>query len=154
MLGVNINVQPPGIYPRITHLPEKSTAVNELNDSGTDGFVFNQIGFLEKWCGGKENLQTLEDAGKGRWARSRFVAVMRIGQNGTSNGVYIIFDFYDVDECAGTRFAKIQGDNWGNLGKRKEHFSCVKIADKLSQLELFRPVQLMEVVEHAVEIGP
>lgn len=44
VLGVNI--QPPDINPRVSHLPEKSTVVNESNNSDNGEFILHQIGIV------------------------------------------------------------------------------------------------------------
>lgn len=155
-LGVNINVQPPDINPRDSHLPEKSTVVNESDDSDNGGFIFHQFGILETCSGEEEDLQTLEDSGKAEWMRNRFVAAMRIDWIGRANGIYILFDFYDLDDCAGTRYPKIQGSNWDDLGDRPGKVSCANIAVPTSSLDciffdLFCSRKL-SIMLHAVEI--
>lgn len=45
--------------------PTRARLLNESDDSDNDGFVFHQTGNAEIWCDEQENLQTLEDAGKG-----------------------------------------------------------------------------------------
>lgn len=115
--------------------------------------VFHQIGNVEAWSGEQEGLQTLKDAGEGPWFTKGYAAVMRVNRSGASEGVYIMFDFYQPDDATGNRYPKYNGPLWGYLGGDKTvQFSCARIADKISDLDLFRPFHLTKIVTHPVKI--
>lgn len=153
VLGVNTNVQPfTPAYDRVDNMPNKSTRLNESDDSDNGGFVFHQIGNLEIWCDGQENLRTLEDAGNGPWFTTTYAAVVKVNHSGASEGIYIIFDFYEPDEATQNRLPRYNGSHWGYLGDTTMQFSVAKIADKISELDLFRPFHLTEIIPHPVEI--
>ena len=84
------NVQPfTPAYDRVDNMPNKSTRLNESNDSDNGGFVFHQIGNVEIWCDEQENLRTLEDAGNGPWFTTTYAAVVKVNNSGASEGIYI-----------------------------------------------------------------
>lgn len=98
------NVQPfTPAYDRVDNMPNKSTRLNESDDSDNGGFVFHQIGNVEIWCDEQENLRTLEDAGNGPWFTTTYAAVVKVNNSGASEGIYIIFDFYEPDEATQNR---------------------------------------------------
>lgn len=104
---------------------------------------------MEAWSGEQEGLQTLKDAGEGPWFTKSYAAVMRANRSGASEGVYIMFDFYQPDDATGNRYPKYNGPLWGYLGGDKTvQFSCARIADKISDLDLFRPFHLTNIVTH------
>ena len=153
VLGVNTNVQPHiPTHNRANDRPEKSRRINVSDDSDDSGFIFHQIGNVEIWCDEQGNLQTLKDAGEGPWFTDSYAAVMRINKSGASNGVYVMFDFYEPDDVNGNRFPKRNDPSWGHLGDGTTQFSCARIADKISDLDLFRPFHLTEIITHPVEI--
>lgn len=141
-------------HDRVASLPKESTIVNQSNDNGdsdSGGFVFHQIGDVETWCDESDDLQTLNDTGKGDWMKTGFAAVMRLAPSGTPNGVYIIFDFHPENSTA-DRSPRYDLNHWGFLGKEGRQFSCARIANKISDLDLFYQFQIPEIVEHPVEI--
>lgn len=160
ILGVNINVQPPEpAHPRTADLPEQSTALNDSDNPGEVGFVFFQLGRVEVLYDGEDGeVHSLQDALEGDWMDTRFCAVMRITEGGTADGVYLLYDFY-APNCGESRFPnkdgqypKEDGQFWGYLGEGTKQFSCARIADRLSDLSLFKPLVFHEVVDHPVEI--
>lgn len=150
---MNTNVQPDiSTHDRTNDRPEKSMCINVFGDSDDGGFIFHQIGDVQIWCAKQGKLQTLKDVGEGPWFTASYAAVVRINKNGASDGVYIMFDFYEPDGATGDRLPKLNDPSWGYLGKGKTQFSCARIADKIPDLDLFHPLHLTEVITHPVEI--
>ncbi|KAI9861250.1 MAG: hypothetical protein M1813_005423 [Trichoglossum hirsutum] len=101
--GVNTNVQP--------RIPLRSRRAN----------------FLEFWGDEAENFRSYEDAAGGPWLPTGFCAAIRFGNTGTTNGVYIIYDFYPTDDF-GERDLKTDRNDWGQLpeDRSNQQFSIAK----------------------------
>ncbi|KAI9776167.1 MAG: hypothetical protein M1839_000583 [Geoglossum umbratile] len=152
VLGVNTNVQPRiPVRSRQANFSEESTKSNESDDLETGGFVFHQIGNLEQWGDEPENLTSYEDAANGTWLPTDFHVVVRFGRSGAANGIYIIHDFYPVDE-RGSRDRKIVTDWWGCLPGGGPRFSIAKIAKEITDLGFGRTFDLTEALDYPVEL--
>ncbi|KAI9855158.1 MAG: hypothetical protein M1813_000517 [Trichoglossum hirsutum] len=152
VLGVNTNVQPKiPFQSRKANFSEESTKSDESDDLETGGFVFHQIGNLEQWGDEPENLTSYDDAANGDWLPTDFYVAVRFGRNGAANGVYIIHDFYPVDE-SGSRNRKIVTECWGILPGGGPRFSIAKIANEITDLRFGRTFDLTEALDYPVEL--
>lgn len=162
VLGVNTYL--PAFYSSSrseTRLSEDSPNSNESSDiyskqsddPDMGGFVFHQIGAVERWGDEPENLTCYDDAAKGTWLPTEFSAVVRFGRNGHGNGIYIIQDFYPRDDD-GTRGARIGGDDWGFIAgpDATERFSMVRIANSITELKFGQVLNFQEVCKDPIEL--
>lgn len=134
-------------------MPEESNISNESDDVGEGGFVFFKLGRVEVlFVEEDEEVHTLQDAWEGYWMDTKFCAVMRITKGDSANRVYLFYDFHAPEDVTGNRFPKDDSGYWGYPGEGTKQFSCARIADRLSDLELFKPLSLTEVVDRPVEI--
>jgi len=78
---------------------------------------------------------------------------MRFTKSGAANGLYLIYDFYPPDDL-GNRDERIDTDCWGCLpdDPDSQQFSMARFADTITELRPGRSFQLMEVVDHLVEL--
>lgn len=74
--------------------------------------------------------------------KTEFAEVMRLFRRSEANGIYIIYNIYSDHSFTGDTSHHYTGDPWGHLGETEMKFSCAKIADKISDLDLFRPYEL------------
>lgn len=166
VLGVNTNL--PALYSssksksrlsegspssKESDFPERSTKSNDTDDPDIGGFVFHQIGVIERWGDEPENLTSYDDAAKGPWMPTGFFAVVRFGRSGYGNGIYIIQDFYPRD-VNGKRETRIRGDHWGYLAgpDATARFSMVKIANTITELKFGRVLNFEEFHKDPVEL--
>ncbi|KAI9864087.1 MAG: hypothetical protein M1813_003404 [Trichoglossum hirsutum] len=155
VLGVNTNVQPRiPLQSRKANFPEESTQSNESDDPETEGFVFQQIGTLQYWGDDEENFQSLEDDADETWLYTKFCAAVRLGRNGTADGIYIFYDFYPENEDDDERDWKSDDKYWGILRKdrTRQQFSMAKLSNTMSELRFEKTFTLTEALDYPVEI--
>ena len=126
IIGVNLDNNP-------HHHPPKNMATSTVTERTTHGFVCFQLGPVE-WYNGDRTTMTPEQAlNSAAWKDTGFVAVAKIGEDGRSKEIYLLFNFYYEDED----FNKIHKTDCGNscsLPNRNEWYTCSRIATSMSGL--------------------
>jgi hypothetical protein len=90
-----------------------STASNGTDD-GEGGFVFHQLGTLERFAGDRSQTTSVDKLGRGAWLPTGFCVVVRFGSTGQSQGTYIIYDMFP-ENVEGDRVQIESGDTWSRL---------------------------------------
>jgi hypothetical protein len=158
VLGVNTNVIPGKSAPdrdQQRDLLALSTASNGTHNSES-GFVFHQLGTLERFAGDRNQTTSMAKLGRGTWMSTGFCVVVRFGSTGQSQGIYIIYDMFP-ENAEGDRVQIESGNDWGRLvPDAPPQFSCAKIGTTLRELQPgstgFKTLTLTEMIHHPVEI--
>jgi hypothetical protein len=90
-----------------------STASNGTDD-GEGGFVFHQLGTVERFAGDRSQTTSVDKLGRGAWLPTGFCVVVRFGSTGQSQSTYIIYDMFP-ENVEGDRVHIESGDTWGRL---------------------------------------
>ncbi|PGH14926.1 hypothetical protein AJ79_02789 [Helicocarpus griseus UAMH5409] len=155
VLGVNLNVQPRlPTCRRAANTSEDSVMSNESDDSPGTGFVFHQIGILERFLVTENRRPTEENLNKGQWFSTHYGVVVRFERSGNANGVYIICDYYPTDTHTGERpTERLDLTHIGSFGRSEIPMSVAKIAEKASDFTGFdRRFSPIVVVEQPIQL--
>ena len=147
---------PPYILGVNTNAPSNSThqklASNESDDALTGGFTCIQLGQVECFYG----ADALDPVQCDCWEYTGFCAVISFTSSGRASGIYFIYDFYQVDKCAGMNTDRKERNFdkqlWGLLPNSQVQFSCAKVAEEkdITNLTQDFQFQLSEVSNHEV----
>ncbi|KAK3357995.1 hypothetical protein B0T25DRAFT_540717 [Lasiosphaeria hispida] len=170
ILGVNTTVQPrePAVPTsrRKANTSEVSTYSAESDDAQTPGFIFFQLGDLEyarhkleeNWSPSlAETLITSIQEDDLDWKTTGFHLVARLGDFGSIDGVYAIYNMFPEDDITGAR-QQVTHRFWGippsrgNDGKPHEQFSVARIGDTLGSLGYVKPLCWHDKVKQPVEL--
>lgn len=128
---------------------------NETDD-GEGGFVFHQLGTLNRFTGDCRKTRNMEDLGRGSWWPTGFCVGVRFGSSGRSEGIYIFYDMFP-ENIEGDRVEIESGNDWGRLELESTlQFSCAKVETTIRALQPdstgFKTLTMTEVVHHPVEL--
>jgi len=164
VLGINDNVEPnldETLRRRLNpSLSEESTEITNSDDYNQDAFhVFHQIGALMYYDGDYNKDPGAAMADKSRWKDTGFAVVSDV-TSGRARGVWIVYDFFPVDEdISGDRYHVDDSLDWGWLPNHEgeddptdDQFSVAKIADSLADLGPEYELKLEHMLRHEPEI--
>lgn len=100
---------------------------DESDESSSPGFVSYQLGQVEQFEG-----EDLDAEDFGHWQYTGFCAVIQFSTTGDATGIYLLYDFYQIDECSGFNL-QLKNEHFpkcrGYLDGYEKPFWCAKIVD-------------------------
>jgi hypothetical protein len=135
-LGFNTTGQPREPTPANRQKPNPSG-----DDADPPGFVFFQLGVLERaWLKRGEQGWPADEASL-YWDTTEFSLVARVGPDGKADGIYAVYNVFQQDIHAGTeRYLVEPGDfawgtppaAWADSKDEYDHFGCARVGNRLS----------------------